>query len=280
MTKPPISAHRPRKRFGQHFLEPAWATKLVRTIAPGPGDAFIEIGPGRGAITRELAAASRKVVAFEIDRDLAASLEQAKPENLTVVEGDFLDITAESLRSVFPAGDLAGAIRVAGNLPYNVASPILFMLLDLFADGVPLSDAYLMLQREVAGRLIGRPGTREYGVLTVLIGHSAGVEKVLSLPPGAFRPPPKVHSAVVRLRFHPPDPPVKNRAVFSALVRGVFTKRRKTLENALGKPSRSALTAAGLDGRRRPETLTIADFVRLADALVDLGLPTPGAAVL
>lgn len=269
------SAHRPRKRFGQHFLEPAWVDKLVRVIAPAASDTFIEIGPGRGAMTRALTPRARRVVAFEIDRDLAAALETTAPANLTVVAGDFLDVTPDTLRKLLSAEELTRPIRVAGNLPYNVASPILFKLLELHATGIQLADAHVMLQREVADRLVARPGTSEYGVLTVLIGHQADIGKVLSLPPGAFRPAPKVQSAVVRLQFHPPAPPVKKGQVFVDLVRAVFTRRRKTLANALlayGKRGRESFS--GLDLRRRPETLTIAEFARLADGFAEDDTPT------
>jgi 16S rRNA (adenine1518-N6/adenine1519-N6)-dimethyltransferase len=130
----------------------------------------------------------------------------------------------------------------------------------------------VMLQREVADRLIAVPGTRDYGVLSVLIGHAARVERLLTLPPGAFRPPPKVHSALVQLRFHAPEPPVADREAFVRLVQAVFTRRRKTLANALlayrddGAMAAAALQRSGIDGRRRPETLAIAEFARLADA--------------
>jgi 16S rRNA (adenine1518-N6/adenine1519-N6)-dimethyltransferase len=228
-------------------------------------------------MTRALTSRSRRVVAFEIDRDLASSLRDTAPANLTIVEGDFLDVTPDALQSVLSAEELARPIRAAGNLPYNVASPILFRLLELYESGVRLTDAHLMLQREVAERLVARPGTREYGLLSILIGHSAAVEKVLTLPPGAFRPAPKVHSAVVRLRFHRPEPPVMNRQTFDNLVRLAFTHRRKTLGNSLGKKGRvdflAALRTAGIDPSRRPEMLSIAEFVRLADAVTALGLP-------
>ena len=245
----------------------------MAAIAPAPTDTFFEIGPGRGAMTRVLSSRSRRVVAFEIDRDLAVTLRATAPANLTIVEGDFLDATPDSLRSVLSADELARPIRAAGNLPYNVASPILFRLLELYEAGLPVTDAHVMLQREVAERLVATPGTREYGVLTILIGHSATVDKVLTLPPGAFRPAPKVHSAVVRLRFHPPDPPVTQRQVFDNLVRLAFTHRRKTLANALGKSGRASLVTAGIEPTRRPETLSIAEFARLADTVTAVGLP-------
>lgn len=272
--KPPSALYAPRRRFGQHFLEPAWVDKLIREISPGAGETFLEIGPGRGALTRPLAERARRLVAFEIDHDLAATLSATAPPHLTVVDADFLETTIDRLRGLLTAEEWSGPIRVAGNLPYNVASPILFTLAELVAAGAPLSDAHVMLQREVADRLVAVPGTKQYGVLTVLIGHTAEAGRVLSLPPGAFRPAPKVDSAVVRLRFHRPDPPVKSARIFADLVRAVFTRRRKTLSNALlaYRSTVRELRCAGIDGRRRPETLTIAEFARLADAFADADL--------
>jgi 16S rRNA (adenine1518-N6/adenine1519-N6)-dimethyltransferase len=284
----PPGQHRPRKRFGQHFLEPPWVSKVLRAIDPQAGDTFIEIGPGRGAITFPLATRAQSVLAFEIDRDLAAALRATAPANVTVVEGDFLEVStvdvAQAAGRASPSR-AANAIRAAGNLPYNVASPILFRLAALHAGGTALVDATVMLQREVADRLAAPPGSRDYGVLSVLIGHRALVKRLLTLPPGAFRPAPRVHSAVVNLRFHDPEPSVLDEKVFAGVVHAVFTRRRKTLANALlayrgtdqarthvprssvPLPSPAeALRAAGLDGSRRPETLGIAEFVRLADA--------------
>jgi 16S rRNA (adenine1518-N6/adenine1519-N6)-dimethyltransferase len=257
-----------RKRFGQHFLEPAWVVKVVQAIAPALDDEFYEIGPGRGALTRELTARARTVTAFEIDRDLAGDLRRRAPGNLTIVEGDFLE--SDWILTNRPAQP----VRAAGNLPYNVASPILFKLVELYSAGIPLTDATVMLQREVADRLVARPGSKEYGVLSVLIRLSADVERLLVLPAGAFRPAPKVQSALVQLRFHPADPAPRNGALFSALVQAIFTRRRKTLANALlalGSADRvsisDALRAAGIDGQRRPETLHVLEFVALADAV-------------
>jgi 16S rRNA (adenine1518-N6/adenine1519-N6)-dimethyltransferase len=276
-----VGAPRARKRFGQHFLEPAWAEKLLRAVAPRADETFFEIGPGRGALTQPLAARCGRVVAFEIDRDLAATLRDEAPRHLTIVEGDFLDVTPDGLRDL--VADSASTPRVVGNLPYNVASPILFKLVELYSAGIALVDATLMLQREVADRLVASPGTREYGVLTILIGHAAGVERLFTLPPGAFRPMPKVHSAVVRLRFHSPDPPAADPNVLTAVVRAIFTRRRKTLANALlaytaaerskaGPESlvQGVLRLADLDGRRRPETFSITELVRLADVLASV----------
>jgi 16S rRNA (adenine1518-N6/adenine1519-N6)-dimethyltransferase len=260
-----------RKRFGQHFLEPAWVAKVVRAIDPQPTETFLEIGPGGGALTRPLLSRAAGVTAFEIDRDLAAALRDTDPR-LTVVEGDFLD-TADALGS-----QARTALRVAGNLPYNVASPILFKLLELHAAGAPLLDATLMLQREVAERLIAPPGGREYGVLSVMVQYAADVALLLLLPPGAFRPPPKVKSALIQVRFRAPTMAARDPVLFATIVQAVFTRRRKTLANALlafpGSARLSpieALARAGIDGRRRPETLGIDEFVRLADIYTSVG---------
>ena len=276
---PPERPRAARKRFGQHFLERPWVDKVLRAIGPQASDTFLEIGPGRGALTRPLAAAVGRVVAFEIDRDLASELRTSAPPNLAIVEGDFLDLTTDRVRHALShEGGAPARVRVAGNLPYNVASPILFKLIALYRDGIPLVDATVMLQREVADRLAAPPGTREYGVLSVLVRHSAGVRRLLSLPPGAFRPAPNVHSAVVQLQFHPDDPPARDKLAFEKLTQAIFTRRRKTLANALlayppssGVPVAEVLDRAALDGRRRPETLEIADLVRLADAFSEAG---------
>jgi 16S rRNA (adenine1518-N6/adenine1519-N6)-dimethyltransferase len=262
---------RARKRFGQHFLEPVWAVKLVDAIAPQPDDVFVEIGPGRGALTVPLAARSRAVIAFEIDRDLAAELRATVPSNVEIVEGDFL-----ARASTYFSGQTdpsrrisVDRMRAAANLPYNVASPILFELIRLFDAGVAFADATLMLQREVADRLLANPGSKEYGVLTVLVGHSATAKRLFDLPPGAFRPQPKVRSTMVRLQFHPGEPPVRDRSLFASLVQSVFTQRRKTMLNALRafEPARDRRLPTWLDPRRRPETLSIGEFARLADDL-------------
>lgn len=267
--------HRARKRFGQHFLQAVWAERVVKAIAPTADEVVLEIGPGPGAITVPLLAACRHVVAFEIDRDLAATLRSAGHANLTVVEGDFLHVSASAIADQLRALGLEHApLRLAGNLPYNVASPILFKCAELVEAGLPIRDTTVMLQREVADRLLAQPGTSEYGVLAVLFRHVAGVERRLNLPPGAFRPSPDVHSSVVTLRWHAPDPPPRDLALFRGLTRAVFTRRRKTLSNALQAwggqlpgPAGELLLACGIDPQRRPETLDIPEFVRLADAV-------------
>jgi 16S rRNA (adenine1518-N6/adenine1519-N6)-dimethyltransferase len=284
----PDGAPRPgraRKRFGQHFLEPAWVNKLVAATGVSPDDAVLEIGPGRGAITRPLAAQAKRLLAVEVDRDLAADLDAAALPNVTVVTGDVLSvdllpIVTEWLGS--PPGP-ANQFRVVGNLPYNISSPILFTLLDFAAVNQGMRDAMLMLQKEVADRLVARVGTGDYGVLTVLTALNADVTRVLSLPPGAFRPQPKVHSAVVRLTFRPPTVSIADQKLFVRMVRTMFTQRRKTVANALkafGVDRRveavRALASAGIDRMRRPETLELAEMAALAGAFIH---PGPEASV-
>jgi len=261
---------RARKRFGQHFLEPAWVARLIAAVAPASDETFIEIGPGRGALTAPLAERAGKVIAVELDRDLAATLAPRVPPNVRLVQANFLDVNLPQL--------LQGEhtpVRVVGNLPYNVASPILFRLLDTADEGRLLRDATLMVQREVADRIVAAPGGGDYGALSIQVQLVADVERVLSLPPGAFRPPPKVHSAVVQLRFRPPRVDVGSRDVFERVVRGLFLQRRKTLANALkpvaasfGHSSLDVLQKAGLDGGRRPETLSLEDIARLSQAVL------------
>lgn len=265
---------RPRKRFGQHFLEAAWVRKVVDLIAPQARDAIVEIGPGRGALTLPLAARAGSVLAIEVDRDLAAALGPRLPGNVRIVTADVLKTEiGEELRKWRdrPIGPDA-AVRVVGNLPYNISSPILFRLLSLSSATGGLVDAVLMLQREVAERLLAAPGGKEYGVLTVLTALHADVTRLLNLPPGAFRPAPKVHSTVIRLGFRPSPVAVSSPEILTAMVRSVFSQRRKTLANSLatfaddhGVPATEALGQAGVDPRRRPETLDLAEFARLAE---------------
>jgi 16S rRNA (adenine1518-N6/adenine1519-N6)-dimethyltransferase len=254
------------KRFGQHFLEASWVDRVVDVIGPHPTDAFLEIGPGRGALTMALARRVRELVAVEIDRDLAPALAARVPANVRVIEADFLRTEPDQ---VIAPGLV---VRAAGNLPYNISTPILFRLLAMADDGRRMTDATVMLQREVADRLAANPGSRDWGVLSACQQLRANVRLLLALPPGAFRPAPKIHSAVVRITYHPPDPVVRDAAVFDALVKAIFMQRRKMLSNALapfassrGTDSGEMLAAAGVDGRRRPETLEVAELARLAD---------------
>lgn len=273
--------HRPRKRFAQHFLEPAWAAKLVAALDPQPGDAFLEIGPGRGALTRPLAETGAPIVAIEIDRDLVAHLTGTLPRNVTVVAGDVLEVDVlPILAGLLPqrpatgpassGGPGAWRLRVVGNLPYNVTTPILFRLLTLQKESGAFVDASLMMQREVADRLLARPGTKDFGVLSILVALEAEARRLMALPPGAFRPAPRVRSAVVGLRFRPSEVPIVDAALFEAMVRRMFTRRRKTVLNALrpfaaelGASAEAGLAIAGVRPARRPETLQLTELSRL-----------------
>ena len=261
---------RPRKRFGQHFLEPVWVAKVVDAMDPADDETFLEIGPGRGALTRPLAQRAGHVIAVEIDRDLAAALVAEKIPNLRVIQSDFLELGLDTVLK-----EERQPLRVAGNLPYNVSSPILFALLKAADGGRFFSDATLMLQKEVADRLGAKPGGKQYGALAIQVALTADVDHLLTLPPGAFRPPPKVTSAVVRLRFRPPAVDVGDPRVFERIVRGIFLQRRKTVANALrpvadslGRPAPQLLEQAGVDGRLRPEALTLGDIARLSRAVL------------
>lgn len=263
---------RARKKYGQHFLEAVWADRLVTAIDPAPTDRFLEIGAGPGALTLRLAPRVAHLTAIEIDPGMIAALRPKLPATVDLVHADILDIDIPKLAAGAP-------LRLAGNLPYNLSSPILFLILAAQAAGAPLVDATLMLQREVADRIESGPGTKDYGTLSVFVQRRARVRRVLTLPPGAFRPQPKVHSAVLRLEFHPPDVAVRDEATFTAMVRWIFTQRRKTLVNALrrfaeerGFDAATLVAAAGIDGRRRPETLQLTELARLADGLFS-GLP-------
>lgn len=263
---------RAKKKFGQHFLQPEWADKLVDAIEPAPGDRFVEIGPGPGALTLRLAPRVAHLTAVELDHRMVELLAPQVPPNVTLVAADFLDVPVAGLLD----GDEPH--RVAGNLPYNVSSPILFRLIAAHVAGGRLHDATLMLQREVAERIEAGPGGRDYGVLSILVQLHADVRRVLLLPPGAFRPVPKVHSSVIRLTFRPPAVRLTDAAAFEAMVRSMFTQRRKTLSNALrpfgtarGVRPEAALAAAGIDGTRRPETLQLDELARLAEFFVSSG---------
>ncbi len=256
---------RARRRFAQHYLQPAWADRLVTALDPQPADRFVEIGPGPGALTFRIAPRVAHLTAVEVDRDHVRTLQTRLPSNVTLIEADFLDFDLDAVAADSP-------IRVAGNLPYNVTSPILFRLLAAHRAGVRVKDATLMVQREVADRIEAAPGGKEYGTLSIFVQLHADVRRLMTLPPGAFRPSPKVHSAVLALTFRQPSAEVRDEATFEVLVRSIFTQRRKTLSNAL-RPfaearksnARDALEKAGLDGRRRPETLQLAELARLAD---------------
>jgi 16S rRNA (adenine1518-N6/adenine1519-N6)-dimethyltransferase len=255
-----VSAHvRAKKRLGQHFLhDPAVLRRLVAAIAPAPADRMVEIGPGRGALTRLLLERLDRLDVVEIDRELAASLPASvgHPEKLVVHTGDALDFDFASLAAE------PGSLRVAGNLPYNVSTPLLFHLLE-FRDAI--RDLHVMLQREVVERMTARPGGKDYGRLTVMLAAAARCEALFDVGPGAFQPPPKVWSTVVRITPRQPDFAIADRAKFAALVAHLFSMRRKTLGRALkGRITAEQIVALDIDPMARPETLSPSDFARLA----------------
>jgi 16S rRNA (adenine1518-N6/adenine1519-N6)-dimethyltransferase len=283
----PSFPHRPRKRFAQHFLAPQWAAKVVAGIAPKPGDVFLEIGPGAGALTLPLAATGVPILGVEIDRDLVADLAARAPKNVTIVSGNILKtdvlpylsgLEPQHTPALADLGRPRRRFRVVGNLPYNLSTPILFRLVELQQRHAAFADATIMLQREVADRLVAVPRTKAYGVLTILLGLHARITRVLDLPPGAFRPAPKVQSAVVRLEFRPSPVRVNDAALLERVVKRAFGQRRKTLANALKglvKDPAALLAAAGIDPKRRPETLDLSEFATLVDHIAGTGTPKP-----
>jgi 16S rRNA (adenine1518-N6/adenine1519-N6)-dimethyltransferase len=252
-----MSRHIPRKRFGQHFLHDARVLdRLVDAIAPAREDFVVEIGPGEGALTRRLLERVRRVEAVEIDRDLAARLTAEFPsERLAVHCADALEFDFARL----PAGS-----RLVGNLPYNISTPLLFRLAEFAAR---IRDMHFMLQLEVVERMIASASTPEYGRLSVMLQTRFAAEKLFRVASGAFRPPPKVESAVVRLV--PLAESVRPRvdfAILGNLVLRAFSARRKTLRNALGLEA-ADYAELGIDSGLRPENLTPADYVRIAQRL-------------
>lgn len=249
---------RPKKRFGQHFLtDRHYLGRIVAAIDPQRGDHLVEIGPGTGLLTAELASRVERLHVVEIDRDLAAELRRRfDGGNVTVHEADVLEFDFRSLPS---------PLRVVGNLPYNVSSPILFRMAEV---AERLRDCVFMLQREVVDRMVARPATADYGRLSVMLQYRFAMAMAFPVPPGAFTPPPKVDSAVVRLAPLPPDRRrARDEPRFAAIVAAAFGQRRKTLRNAtralLGP---EAFERSGIDAGRRGETLSVEEFVALSDA--------------
>jgi len=247
---------RPRKRFGQHFLhDPGVLRRIVEAIAPAAGDAIFEIGPGEGALTRPLLKRVERLTAIEIDRDLAARLaEEFPPQRLAVHCADAFDFDFSTL----PRG-----VRLVGNLPYNISTPLLF---HLARHAERVRDMHFMLQREVVDRMVAKPSTHDYGRLSVMLQTRFRMKKLFTVAPGAFRPPPKVDSAVVRLV------PIEEKLGcdekrFDDIVRQAFSARRKTLRNALSLAAEDYV-ALGIDPKLRPENLSPADYVRIARRIV------------
>jgi 16S rRNA (adenine1518-N6/adenine1519-N6)-dimethyltransferase len=256
-----------RRALGQHFLrDPAIARAIVDVLAPSAADLVVEIGPGRGALTGELYRRAGRVIALEVDPALAADLRRRLP-GVEVLDAD---ARAWDYRSL--PRPRQGRVLVVGNLPYSVAKPIVMALIDA---GPAIDEMALMLQREVAERLVAPPGGRTYGSLSVLTQLRTEVRLALRVPPGAFQPPPKVESAVVHLRVLPaPRVPLVDERRFRTVVRAAFAQRRKVVANALagslGRPVeevRRVLERAGIDPGRRAETLTISEFARVEAGL-------------
>lgn len=251
--------HRARKRFGQHFLhDPGIIGRIVDAIRPVPGERLIEIGPGEGALTLPLLARGARMTVVELDRDLAARLRD-RPEAghaLEVVEGDALKVDLARLAA--PGEQL----RLVGNLPYNVSTPLLFRFI---AQSELIRDMHFMLQREVVERMAAGPGSKAYGRLSVMLAAACRVEPLFDIGPGAFRPPPRVWSSVVRLEpWADPPFPLPDPARYAEVVRHAFGQRRKTLRNALGGlVDEATIRAAGIDPGARAETLPPAAFARL-----------------
>ena len=255
---------RPKKRWGQHFLtRPEIGVQVAEFAAVKPADTVVEIGAGTGILTEELARRAKKVVAFEIDTDLIPVLREkfSAISNVEIVVGDFLKVGPERLKKL-------ENFKVVANIPYSLTTPLIFLLLDFIPE---MEMMVLTIQREVAERLAAKPDTREYGALTLSVGILARVELVKIIKKGAFRPPPKVESAVVRISPHlkPLLKPTEVQA-FSKLVHSVFGQRRKTMLNQMAKyldiskiRTRAILAESGIDPLRRPETISLEEYITL-----------------
>jgi 16S rRNA (adenine1518-N6/adenine1519-N6)-dimethyltransferase len=254
--------HRARKRFGQHFLaEPAIIDAIVRAIQPVPGDAMIEIGPGLAALTQPLVERLGHLTVIELDRDLAARLRAHR--QLSVIESDVLRVDFAQLAKDGLHGRPPQRLRIVGNLPYNISSPILFHLL---ADAHHVIDQHFMLQKEVIDRMVARPSTAEYGRLSVMLQWRYDMVNVLHVPPESFDPPPRVDSAVVRMvpLSHPPS---LRPGVLERLVRSAFSQRRKLLRHSLGKWLDEQGFSGSFDLQRRAEEVPVEEYVGLAETL-------------
>lgn len=251
-----------RKRLGQHFLhDPAVIARIVRTIDPRAGDHLVEVGPGRGALTRRLLAGELATLdAVEIDRGLAARLREdlARDPRFQLHEMDALELDLTAL-----AARRGGLLRLVGNLPYNISTPLLFHFLECSA---AIENMHIMLQREVAARIAAQPGTGDYGRLTVMLAPRVHAERLFDVGPGAFQPPPKVWSSVIRLTVLR-EPPFAPSPAYGPLVAAAFSHRRKTLRNGLkGWLDSREIESCGVDPAARPETLSARAFNDLARA--------------
>lgn len=256
-----MEEHRARKRFGQNFLvDGNIIRKIVAAIDPKPDQAMVEIGPGLGAMTRPLTEGLERLHVIEIDRDLAQRLREGElAGKLVIHEQDALKFDFSAL-----AGVLGTALRVVGNLPYNISSPLLFHLAE---HAEQVCDMTFMLQKEVVDRIVAAPDTEAYGRLSVMLQYRFECSHLFDVPPGAFRPMPKVMSAIVRLKPRPlAELDARDPLLMSAIVKAAFGQRRKTLRNTLREwLARNDWDALGIDASRRGETLDLADYVRIAN---------------
>ncbi|TWC33192.1 dimethyladenosine transferase [Pseudomonas sp. SJZ079] len=257
--------HRARKRFGQNFLHDAGVIhRILRAIHAREGEHLLEIGPGQGALTEGLLDSGAKLDVVELDRDLIPILNAkfATEPRFQLHQGDALKFDFNRL------GAPPRSLRVVGNLPYNISTPLIFHLL---SNAALIHDMHFMLQKEVVERLAAEPGGGDWGRLSIMVQYHCRVEHLFNVGPGAFSPPPKVDSAIVRLVPHETLPyPAKDHHLLERVVREAFNQRRKTLRNTLKAllPA-TAIEAAGVDGSLRPEQLDLAAFVRLADQLAE-----------
>ena len=255
-----MNSHRPRKRFGQHFLvRDDIASDIVAAIEPREGDTLVEIGPGKGALTFSLARSGCRLHAIEFDRDLFAQLSERFSGNteVTLHQRDALE---------FDFASLGEKLRVVGNLPYNISTPLLFHLVD--AKQV-IADMHFMLQKEVVDRICASPGSKNYGRLTIMLGCYLESLPLFEVPPEAFSPPPRVQSAVIRLRpFERNVHQIQNHDVLSHVVTQAFMQRRKTIRNALkATVATQLIESCGIDPGKRPEEVAIADWVALSNSI-------------
>ena len=252
-----MASHVARKRFGQHFLTATDVVdRIVRAIAPRPGERLVEIGPGLGAMTGPLRERCDALTVIELDRDLAARLRRRG--DLDVVEADVLTVDFGAL-----ADRLGGPIRVVGNLPYNISSPILFHLV---AAAPRIVDQTFMLQKEVVDRMVAEPGRKDFGRLSVMLQWRYEMEHLFDVPPEAFDPPPKVDSAVVAMRPREAPAPVPQ-ALLGELVTVAFSQRRKLLRHTLGRWLEARGFTGAFDVQRRAEEVPVADYIALAQAV-------------
>ena len=257
--------HRHRKRFGQHFLhDNNIIDRIIRAIDPDKNDRLLEIGPGRGALTFPLLEKCKRLTAIELDRDLLPLLRQqaTKIGELEVINADILKFELDSLAGSKP-------LRIVGNLPYNISTPLMFHLLDSIS---LIRDMHFMVQKEVAQRIVANPGKRDYGRLSVMIQYYCQCQYLFDVAPGSFTPPPRVDSAVIRMTPYPePVVDIDDFQLFSEIVQTAFSQRRKTITNSLKSiVATETIEIVGIDSRMRAENLSLQDYANLTRAALNL----------